>query len=190
MLAKIFNTPLSNWFKNLFVCRILQDGCWTMVLLCNCFGWHLKTRPHSNWLCLWLQQWHHWFQGFFILKVLKYILLLKYVLLWAWQMLKQPSLISLVLHKSFFFSLSPTLGDWVPCGRTCSFTGYRYRRSNTWHDALLCSSRASSDQEPVVRGVKMMSEWEVESQCNLKFKKAKFCYLCGVKYVQKLILPV
>ena len=40
---------------------------------------------------------------------------------------------------------SPAVGP-APCG-------YRYHCSNTWHDALLCSSRASSDQEPVVRGV-------------------------------------
>ena len=67
-------------------------------------------------------------------------------------------LITIIFYFSFFFHSRLLPGTRSPVVGPAPL-GYRYRRSNTWHDALLCSSRASSDQEPVVRGVKVKSSW-------------------------------
>ena len=83
----------------------------------------------------------------------------------------------------FFSSLSPIPGDWVPCGRTCSLRGTGTVGSNTWHDALLCSSRASTDLESVVRGVKLLSSWwEVDGRCWETPQELEKIWSWGVRY--------
>ena len=80
----------------------------------------------------------------------------------------------------FFFALCLTPGARLPV------LGPRLwcLRSNTWHDALLMSSRASSDQDPVAGGVKLLSSgWEVESRCWETPQELEKIWSWGVRYM-------
>ena len=80
--------------------------------------------------------------------------------------------------KDFFFALCFT-----PGARLLPVLGPRLwrLRSNTWHDALLVSSRASSDQVPVARGVCPMLIRDVQRTPRHRLGEFGGYFVCAIQ---------